>query len=461
MKRITFFKITLFISVLLFFISTTQAQDWLNNQNIIVHTNLKTDVSVQKVKPYNSNILIGLSKDSYSSDYCFTLWENNNDTVRHSYLNINGLSISDFTILGDTIYFCGKWEIYSQSPKGVIGRFNINDFFDDGDFSFNYTKLDDVQNLTCLVAYYAGIDTVSIMAIGHDSLNDITPGRIVHLKLGEANPYLTYEYFTCPNISTTEKEILHDICLSSNEVITLSHIYPINQYIIRTFRKSSSPTNIRNVVYTFPNLTFNTSSNVYEYPFHLANISNVKMAVCATVQEDDNGYTMVNILKHHSSVVLSTQLIHHKDTINKALEMEYSSRTEDLMLLNSCNFPGYSMMETMTYLNTDTISDYSTRIEYFSPPYRLNHFSITPRGKYAAVGGIGNESSYFYQMLTVNNIKFTSDSCIYIDQVDIDITEMPNGVYDSSDGFDLRNVFWSNGFATNEEDDIRTYCTND
>ncbi len=461
MKRITFFKIILFIGVLTFSISTTQAQDWLNNQNIIVHTNLKTDVSVQKIKPYNSNILIGLSKDSFTSNYCFTLWENNNDTARHSYLNINGLSISDFTILGDTIYFCGKWQIYPQSPKGIIGRFNINAFIDDGDFSYNYTELDGTQDLIGLVAYYAGTDTVSIMAIGHDSLNDITPGRIVHLKLGVTNPYLTYEYFTCPNISTTEKEILHDICLSFDEVIILSHIYPTNQYIIRTFGKSSSPTNSRNVIYTFPNLTFNTSSNVYEYPLHLANISNVKMAVCATVHEGDNGYTMVNVLKHHSSVVLSTQLIHHKDTINKALEMEYSSRTDDLMLLNSCNFPGYSMMETMTYIDIDTMSNYSTRIDCFSPLYKLSHFSITPRGKYAAVGGIGNESSYFYQMLTVNNIYFISDSCVSIDKVNIDIMEMPNGVYDSSDGFDLRNVFWSNGFATNEEDDIRTYCTND
>ena len=96
------------VMALLLIGSPLQAQNWVNSQSLMMNTSLKTDVYAQKVKVYDTKRLISLSKYEDSVKYCFSLWVNNNNLVYNSFIDTTGVTINDFTVLGDSIYFCGR-----------------------------------------------------------------------------------------------------------------------------------------------------------------------------------------------------------------------------------------------------------------------------------------------------------------------------------------------------------------
>lgn len=459
MKKKIFTRFYMLAMLILFATSSLQAQNWVNNQSTMMHTGLKTNLYAQKVKPYSDQYLVGISKHLDSVKYCFSLWENNNHSVYESFIDTTGISINDFTILGDSIYFCGNIETAPNTWYGILGRFNINDFLNDGNFNYSFVYIPGVIDLTRLVAYYSGTGNISLMAIGHNTLNGTAPGRVVHLNynINATNP--SCQVFGCPFISNTEKEIMHDICFLDNEIVTLSHIYPTNKYIVRAYSNTSTFSNIGKVVYSFPNYQFNVSSDVYEFPLRLTGISELKMAACVSVINGSKYFTMVNILKRASYYVLSTQLVSHYDKSNKPLEMEYSSECNKLLLLNDSYHVGKGMVQTITHLNPDSIADYYSVKDLFAKPNELNHLSILPNKKYAVAGVTPLVPPSTPQMVSVRNIMSEPTSCVNNTKVMINFVNMPNGAIDSTAGVLSSFILgWNNGTATNSGEVINVYC---
>ena len=446
------------VMALLLIGSPLQAQNWVNSQSLMMNTSLKTDVYAQKVKVYDTKRLISLSKYDDSVKYCFSLWVNNNNLVYNSFIDTTGVTINDFTVLGDSIYFCGNIETAPNTWHGILGRFNVNDFLDDGNFSYNFTYIPNTINLTRLVACYSGVDTVSLMAIGHDTLNDVAPGRVVQLYFNTNTGNLFCNKFNCSSLPNTQKEIMHDICLSNNSVITLSHIYPTNQYVVRYFSQPYSSSNTSSYIYTFPNLQFNVSSNVYEFPLHLTNISSAKMAVCASVIGEQRYFTMVNFLKKSGPNISSTQLITHEDKSNKPLEMEYSSTNGHLLLLNDSYYSGQGMMQTIVYLNPGATSDYVSATEFFAKPNILNHFSIIPGNKYAVAGVNPQSTPSEFQMLAIKLTTPINNDCVDVVTPKITLITTPNGAGLSNIQRNQYSLGWYNGTATNNVNAINVYC---
>lgn len=457
MKKKIFTRFYMLAMLILFATSPLQAQNWLLGPSMMMYTNLTTDVYTQKVKPYDDRYLIAISKYQDSVKYCFSLWENNNNLVYNSFIDTTGITINDFTVLGDSIYFCGNIETAPNTWHGILGRFDVNDFLDDGNFNYDFVYIPDTTNLTRLVAYYSGVDTVSLMAIGHHTLNGTTPGKIVHLgfNVNTGNPILSDLIY--PAISNTQKEIMHDICISDDLVVTLSHGYPKNQYIVRYFNQSFLPSNMRKYIYTFPNIQFNVSSDVYEFPLHLADISELKKAVCVSATDGNRNFTMVNILKRASHYVLSTQLVSHYDKSNKPLEMEYSAKYNDLLLLNDSYHSGMGMIQTMTHLNPDSVSDYISATEFFVKPNVLNHFSIIQKNKYAVAGVVPKTSPI--QMIATKRIPPENTDCVDLTSFLVDFITVPDGVVVSTDAFILCTLGWNSSTATNSGDVIHIYCS--
>jgi hypothetical protein len=86
MRKKFFTNFFLLAMLILFATFSLQAQNWLVNQSTMMHTNLRVELSAQKVKPYKDIYLVGISKKADSLRYCFSLFRNNNINVYNSFL---------------------------------------------------------------------------------------------------------------------------------------------------------------------------------------------------------------------------------------------------------------------------------------------------------------------------------------------------------------------------------------
>ena len=459
MRTRFFISFYVLVMALLLIGSPLQAQDWMQNETIMMHTHLNADVNVQKVKQYRDKYLIGITKDADSLHYCFSLWRRNNSVVYNSVLSTNNITVNDFTILGGTLYFCGNVELSQNMRMGILGKFSMLDFMDDGNFSYDFLYLSSIDNLTKLVAFDSGIDTISVVAIGHDTLNGINPGRIIKLNFDANGTVINCSKINCPYISNTHKEIVHDIYLSDQEIMTVSHIYPINRYIVRCFTNTYSVTNFGNTTYNFPNLDFNVSSEIYDFPLHLANISDDTIAVSVSAREGTKNFTMVNFLKKNSSPVFLTHLIYHEDKSNEVLEMEYYPGYKDLLVLNNSYHSGYGMIQTMTHLSPDSTTDYLSVQDIFSSPNQLNHFSLISNKRYAVAGVYPTFQGHNLQMITVKEIQPLDNNCVNKYSKKIYQTIVPDGNWNANQLPYFNQQFsWGYGTATNNGNTISVYC---
>ncbi|MEE0948113.1 MAG: hypothetical protein U0L53_05255 [Bacteroidales bacterium] len=459
MRKKFFTNFFLLAMLILFATFSLQAQNWLVNQSTMMHTNLSVELSAQKVKPYKDIYLVGISKKADSLRYCFSLFRNNNINVYNSFLSANDITINDFTILGNTLYFCGNRQMNLNQKMGILGKFSMIDFMDDGNFNYDFLYLSNIDNLTKLVAFDSGVDTISIVAIGHDTLNGLNPGRIVKLNFNANGSVINCSKIDCPYISNTHKEIMHDIYISDQEIMTVSHIYPINRYIVRCFTKTHLGVNIGNTIYSFPNLDFNVSSEIYGFPLHLANISEDTIAVSVSAREGTKNFTMVNFLKKNSTPVFRTHLIYHEDKSNEVLEMEYYPGYKDLLVLNNSYHSGYGMIQTMTHLSPDSTTDYLSVQDIFSSPNQLNHFSLISNKRYAVAGVYPTFQGHNLQMITVKEIQPLDNNCVNKYSKKIYQTIVPDGNWNANQLPYFNQQFsWGYGTATNNGNTISVYC---
>ena len=109
-------------------ISPTRAQDWQISQSTTVHTPFQTETYAQKVRVFNNDYLVGITKVAGNEHYGFVLWENTNTIERIALLGTPDIIINDFAILGNDLYFCGQRMISQGFYVGIIGCFNMIDF---------------------------------------------------------------------------------------------------------------------------------------------------------------------------------------------------------------------------------------------------------------------------------------------------------------------------------------------
>lgn len=167
------------------------AQSWLSGESIVLENhNLTVNTYAQKIKALKSDVLIGITKQ-HGGNYLFTALFDGSSIIHESDLNNPNLHVSDFCILKDWIYFCGKMDLSGGNFMGIIGRFKIDDFLDDGYFSYKITQIQNTENLTNLVAYNTDNepDVTHIVAIGDDAIQ----GCMVCLD-DRNNPDFEYSY---------------------------------------------------------------------------------------------------------------------------------------------------------------------------------------------------------------------------------------------------------------------------
>ena len=427
MKKKYFTNIFLLAMLILFATFSLQAQNWFHHDIMIKHSDMESYVDAQKVRPYKDQIIIETSFEPITSNPCFTTWINDSNMVNQFFLGQIGLTVSDFTILGDTLYFCGKKLNNQNNYDGVIGKMSMAALLSGNNIQYNMTTINNTQNLTKLVAYYADTNDVCVFAIGDNGVSTLTPGRVVLLRDSIGAPNLTINVMSLPPSSNTTKEILHDICLSGNVVITLSHVYPSNQYIVRYFKRDISLVNFENYIYSLPNTIFNTMSDCYGYGLHISDVKQNVLAVAVSASQNNNYFTIINLLERFNSTVLSSQAIVHENKDHKVLEMEYSDALHKLLILHNNYFENIAKKQTLCRLSPIYSSSDTLFLEYLQGGGQLNHFSIIPNQRCASVGIMKNipQSN---QLLTVRKLELDNNVNCFNSMIGkVIVMNFPNG----------------------------------
>lgn len=412
-KGMPFFAAILFACIL-------QAQSWQNFKSLTAYGMQTTNDYVQKIRPFNEDILVAIIKQN--NNYGFSLWIDDSNLVRNKFFASQNIIVSDMCILGDTLYFCGKRLTTQSNYVGIIGRLNMQDFINNPAFQYETADISTTEHLTHLVAYnkpYSNV--VFIVAIGNNGLSNNQTGRYVFAYYDPSNSSTTSYTYSCPFISSNKKEIFEDICLTDNYVATISRIHPENEFIIRTFDYTDPTINQYKNLFSFPNnLYFNTSNVISEFPIHITHLGNDKVAVCVSVSYQSNYYyTMVNTLGVTSNNISLTQLVPYDEKANKPLELDYLAETNQLLLLNSCYLQGTGRItQTITALDPYTTPPYNAAMEFFdSTSYTFNHLSVIPNKRYAAIGTYFDQSDY-YQLIGTKYYNYNG-SCMVFHAVSI------------------------------------------
>jgi hypothetical protein len=396
---------------------------------MIAYSGFDTDATAQKIKVFNQDTLIGITKKAGVDHYGFTMFQNGNNIEYVTLLDTPNIIISDVTFLDDTAYFCGKRLTSQNTYIGVIGRFSVRDFINNGSFSYELIDINQVENIIGLVAYYKPLSTIVFLkAIGNTSLSAQSPGLVIQLDFYNNTPnILNYCYYTCPT-NNAGKEIMHDICLTDNYIVTVSHIYPRNRYVVRVFDKQIPSLEVMSTEYNFTNnVAFNVASDPFLFPIHITSLVGDRLAISLSATDGQNFFTMVNYTDAGLSNIAYTHLIYHYDKSNRPLEMEFSQSTGILLALTETDFLSQGANQRMFYLKPFHTNTYNANVEKLSVNNQLNHFCVLPNDRYAVVGTYPFSQTSNLHLYAIKDINANGLMCIPDAQETIGIGVSLNG----------------------------------
>lgn len=456
MKKFLLSCIVLFLLNILY-ISQLSAQDWQNQKSVTLHTQFTTDTYAQKVKVYNNDYLVGITKKDGVDHYGFVLWKNNDSSKMISLLNTADIIINDFTLYYDDLFFCGQRLTNQGNYVGIIGHLNMNDFINNGNFQYEYADIITIENLTKIIYYETTFGEKMLTAIGNGSYILGTFGQIVNLNFSNPN---TIAYTICPFYNLTHLEVLWDMFYYNDYVITVSNIHLTNEYIIRYLKHDGQYLdNVDSYFFTFPGVNFNLTSNPYHFPLHIADISQDTFAVCVSANDGQNYFTLINFHKKWSHHILSSQLHYHYDKNNEPLEMEYSSNFGRLLLLNDSYFNNMGKIQTMTYIDPFEQNAYNTLMESFNTPNQINHFSLISPDHYAVAGTYSFSQSNNMQLFATKDINHPYLSCLDNSIVNIDpINTTPGNICISLPQYSPMGINWVIDNANLNIENINVDC---
>lgn len=449
------FIVTMFLSNIL------HSQTWTNHHSMIASSGFDTDATAQKIKVFNQDTLIGITKKAGLEYYGFSMFQNGNNTEYIALLDSADIVISDFTLLGDTAYFCGKRLISQNTYIGVIGRFSVREFIDNGSFNCQITDINNTEHLIGLVAFYKpSSNLVHLTAIGNANLSSSNPGRIVYLDFQNNSNSISACCIFFAQSLMNGKEIMQDICLSNHYISVVSLVYPTNSYIIRTFLRTNPNTMLSSNEFAFSNnVYFNVATDPFMFPIHITSFLGDKLAVCLSATDGQNFFTMVNFGSSNSPNIAGTQTIPHSDKANSPLEMEYSSEMGKILILNEYDFRWEGANHSLCYIDPMLNTPYTTIEDSLTSMNQLNHFCILPHKKYAVVGVRSTSQMLAPHLYAIKEIASGSTNCIDENSITIGNLNLPNGNSISIlSSIPYTNLNWSTISTTSYLNGINASC---
>ena len=164
-------------------------------------------------------------------------------------------NVNDFKIIDKVLYFCGNY-VKNGKTNGLVGFLNVSDFINGNPVDFNIQKSFGISNnddnfkvldLHKIELFYAN-ETFHIVTIGKTSTPEYCILELLPNSLGESNG--VYYLGVLDELS----EVLNDIAVADNYVITVGSLYSGTTASIRRFSKNgiSSDTSLCNTAYIYP-----------------------------------------------------------------------------------------------------------------------------------------------------------------------------------------------------------------
>ncbi len=352
------------LTLVLFSITYTQAQDWINNEStILFEQSILSNEKNQCIEEYRLGVLLTTTNMFDTELYSFRAWVGSN-TIVQRLLNDANCVVSDIEILRDSVYFCGNREV-NGNQVGYIGRFNIEDFVNNLECNYEIMDINQSINLKKLVAY----DTFGkdhIVAIGSNTSNtpvivDLFPDSICNIFYN----------------NSLQAERLSDIAVGEKYVVIAGEDTGSAKITLTRFFRYDLCAPI--VMGYHEHYKYDYTAMVDIAPFML-NADQVKityldtcmMALTTSAMDYSNNafYTLVSVFNEHHLNILNTQVIPHNDKMIYLKDTEYDSVANRLYILEDNNLD-----------NTGNYTSYILPVRpYAQTSYTLN--AIKPEKNY-------------------------------------------------------------------------------
>lgn len=390
-KNKTEYEKSIISIVLLLCISTVaNAQDWENQQSmVVVNPNGPEKAIIQKTECLENERIIGLGATHQDSCY-FISWFKQGITFTQSQVFSCG-TIYDFAILEGKVYFCGQKKT-STDTSGFVGVFQVDDLIGGQFITYGIKEITETKTLTRLEAY-KDADTTHIVAIGE--LDSVPSGfnKSCLVVLDDKN-YIGFNHYilksqTSPNMRF---EKFSDIVVTDDYVTTVSFISPSSEFLIRRY-DYNSPENVllhQNYVYKFPNYT--NFALALSGTLRMCKISGNFIAVGTSAGEVppslERYFVFLNYIELDYMGLLYSNEIPRRNKMNEILKMVYSKDKKQLLVLEYWNLYNQSGFgQSVTHIFPDRDTSYTTFTDHLYPDYTVNDMDVVGNaGKYFTIG---------------------------------------------------------------------------
>ncbi len=420
-----------------------QAQTWFNFESrTVTNPEFKSEARTQTIEVYGDKYVIAAGKESGKQFSRFTAWDNNLTNMVTSAILDTGYFVSDMSILGDRVYFCGKYVDTNNVSQGIIGVFDVNDLISNSTFSYGIATINGVKSVSRLDTYQTGTNPIvsHIVAVGEPST--ITQGMYptcfismhdsasVAFNIDVQSPTTQTQYYT---------EQLKDVVFTDAHVVTVSFVSPAEGFIIRLYNPEH-PENLalqQSYYYDLSNTVDALALLNNEYAFNIAKITKDTIAVVSSAGTTNNEYyTLVNIIDITTShAIVSNQAIVHPDKMIEIFDMEYEPFKQKLLLLENSNLSGNGYwLQSVTILTPSQTPMYIAPTNYLTHNSFLNDMEVL-NAPYYLVGGISYATGY-HQLFHTKDVASSVEYCNK--KVDVKVVALPLGTVSNEQA--LQNV---------------------
>ena len=267
------------------------------------------------------------------------------------------ISVKDFEIMGENVWFCGVADNAYACPgghAGVVGTFNIPDAFS-GAAGINYAELNGWIGNVGYDIFVRRLERLDLFQVGNFTVMAMTGDSYIY-----QSEYMTRSTLVSAMFNGTQWEVyalldvdstavFTDIAALDNVVTAVGTSVDGTGLIAKSFYKSIS----------FPNWPITPSfgdSIVCSSPIGKALITHLSDDEAAVVQLDEKGRTLLHMLDFAtgSAVPMAPTRItddpnHPYDPEWDLKEIRYSSTTENISVLEYGVLPGSNAFETLLW----------------------------------------------------------------------------------------------------------------
>ena len=339
--------------------------------------------------------------------------------------SIPNLHINDMKFVDNYAFICGYVDVPGSHSHGVLGYFNLNDFYAYNTLSIKLHVYDTIRNFSKMVAYY-DITGYKVVAIG-TCIVPVSGGYYMYpscivedyILSSITFNYLRYVQFTPYGYP---REHLTDLILMDNLIVFVGYLYKVSilsyPYNILCLRTA----NRHDVLNTLSNCNlYDTGVDEVSGRVHAARLKVGMFAVSYVFRDEPSGVFFTRIRTFDLStlnVVYSQEFpTYQKD---EPIDMAYDLQNGILTILHPMPFSYIDsyLQSYFVQINPNAITPYSASV--LSPKERLfSSLDMFSDVYYVSTG----ENHWYYQHTTAPEPN--ANNCPVLKKIDVKITPNP------------------------------------